>query len=70
MKPHNRPLYHCVFCGHVIAEEPGQAAPLCCGHEMIKAAEETVGTAEDVAVPSDDVKFSARLDQPWTVKDP
>ena len=69
MKSHNRPVYHCVSCGHVVAEEPGQVAPFCCGHEMIKAAEEMVRTAEDVAVPSDNVRCSARLDQPWIVKD-
>ena len=69
MKSHNRPLYHCVSCGHVVAEEPWQIAPFCCGHEMIKAAEETVGTAEEVAVPSDDVTYSTRLGQPWAVKD-
>ncbi len=42
MKLHNRPLYHCLSCGHIIAEEPGRLAPFCCGHEMVTEGEETL----------------------------
>lgn len=42
MSSHNRPIYHCVTCGSVITQEPFRLPPYCCGHEMVKAGEETM----------------------------
>jgi hypothetical protein len=39
---HNRPIYHCQCCGAVTVQEPFRLPPFCCGHEMVKAAEETL----------------------------
>ena len=39
---HNRPIYHCQCCGAVICQEPYRLPPFCCGHEMVKAGEETL----------------------------
>lgn len=38
----NRPIYHCQSCGAVVRQEPFRLPPFCCGHEMVKAAEETL----------------------------
>ena len=39
---HNRPIYHCQCCGAVLAQEAYCLPPFCCGHDMTKAAEETL----------------------------
>lgn len=39
---HNRPIFHCQCCGAVLRQEPFRLPPLCCGHEMVKAGEETL----------------------------
>ena len=38
----NRPIYHCQCCGAVVRQEPFRLPPFCCGHEMVKAGEETL----------------------------
>lgn len=38
----NSPIYHCQSCGAVVRQEAFRVPPFCCGHEMVKAAEETV----------------------------
>ena len=38
----NRPIYHCQCCGAVIRQEAFRLPPFCCGHEMVKAGEETL----------------------------
>lgn len=38
----NRPIYHCQCCGAVVRQEAFRLAPFCCGHEMVKAGEETL----------------------------
>ena len=52
MKTHNAFIYHCLCCGNVVHAEPEQKAPCCCGHEMVKAAEETVGAIEPATPPA------------------
>jgi hypothetical protein len=49
MKTHNVSIYHCVHCGRVVHTELDEAAPMCCGHLMTRACEETVaeGTTSD-----------------------
>jgi len=42
MKTHNVCIYHCVSCGRVSHVDLELEAPHCCGHEMAKAAEETI----------------------------
>ena len=42
MRLHNRPIYHCQCCGAVVSQGPFRVPPFCCGHEMTKAAEETL----------------------------
>lgn len=39
---HNRPIFHCECCGAVVRQEPFRLPPFCCGHEMVKAGEETL----------------------------
>ena len=38
----NRPIYHCQCCGAVVRQEAFRMPPFCCGHEMLKAGEETL----------------------------
>ncbi len=38
----NHPIYHCQCCGAVVRQESFRLPPFCCGHEMVKAAEETL----------------------------
>ena len=42
MKTHNAIIYHCLSCGSVVHAEPDAPQPRCCGHDMVKAAAETV----------------------------
>jgi hypothetical protein len=42
MKTHNRILFHCLCCGHVVHAEPEEGVPNCCGQRMTNAAAETV----------------------------
>ena len=39
---HNRPIFHCQCCGAVVLQEAFRLLPFCCGHEMIKAGEESL----------------------------
>lgn len=45
MKTHNLNIYHCLSCGGVVHAEPDVEPPQCCGHQMVKAAAETVSDA-------------------------
>lgn len=38
----NSPIYHCPCCGAVVRQEEFRLPPFCCGHEMVKAGEETL----------------------------
>jgi hypothetical protein len=69
MNAHNRPIYHCLCCGHVIVTEPAALAPFCCGREMTRAAEETCDAQDEVAVTSKNVEHSARRDARGFTKD-
>ena len=42
MKTHNAAIYHCRTCGRVEHAELTAKPPQCCGHPMVKAAEETI----------------------------
>lgn len=42
MKTHNAAIYHCPTCGRVEHAELTAQPPQCCGHPMLKAAEETI----------------------------
>lgn len=57
---HNRPIYHCQCCGAIIVQEPFRLPPFCCGHEMVKAAEETL--SDDFARELD---VEPGLTEPW-----
>lgn len=50
---HNRPIYHCEFCGAVVIQDPYRLPPFCCGHEMVKAGEETL---RDDLVPNSEIE--------------
>ncbi|MCX7423897.1 MAG: hypothetical protein NT013_30775 [Planctomycetia bacterium] len=67
---HNRPIYHCQCCGSVVRQETFRLPPFCCGHEMVKAGEETL---------RDDLADGSNMAQPgfngsqlaprWSVQD-
>lgn len=69
MNAHNRPIYHCLCCGHVLVTEPVALAPFCCGREMTRAAEETCNIEEKLTAASKNVEHSARLDAREFTKD-
>ena len=48
MKAHNAIIYHCLTCGSVVHADPEAESPHCCGHEMVKAAAETIREGDDV----------------------
>lgn len=68
MNAHNRPIYHCLCCGHVLVAEPAALAPFCCGREMIRAAEETCADDVAIAVTSQDAEHSRRFDSRQIMK--
>lgn len=47
MKTHNAIIYHCVRCGNVVHRDLDNPWPRCCGHEMAKAAAETICDESD-----------------------
>ena len=47
MKTHNAFIYHCLCCGNIVHSEMKVRAPQCCGHEMVKAAAETIYNREE-----------------------
>ena len=65
MKPDNRPIYHCVICGSVLCEEPYRLPPFCCGHEMVKAGEETPQADASLEFDSDIVDADGRVPPGW-----
>jgi len=69
MNAHNRPIYHCLCCGHVIVTEPAALAPFCCGREMTRAAEETFDGEGEVVATANDVEHSTRFDPRGITKD-
>jgi hypothetical protein len=42
MKTHNRIIYHCLTCGNVVHADLEIRLPVCCSHEMVRAAAETI----------------------------
>jgi DNA-directed RNA polymerase subunit RPC12/RpoP len=42
MKTCNIIIYHCVTCGRIVHADLDDMPPMCCGHAMVKASEDTV----------------------------
>ncbi|MGE5191482.1 MAG: hypothetical protein ACM3U2_03200 [Deltaproteobacteria bacterium] len=47
MTTRNVVIYHCLSCGSVVHAEPEAEPPQCCGHEMVKAAAETIREGQE-----------------------
>lgn len=66
---HNRPIFHCQCCGAVITQEAFRLPPFCCGHEMVKAAEETLYDGLTQGMEIEPGMTEPRLAPRWTTAD-
>lgn len=49
MKTHNGIIYHCLSCGSVVHADQQAQPPQCCGHQMVRAAAETINEEKEQA---------------------
>lgn len=66
----NRPIYHCQHCGAIVRHEPFRVPPLCCGHEMTKAAEETLDDHFTNELEIEPLTSDSKLAPRWPEEEP